>query len=294
MGSDLGGRHSSKRLHTCDKLDQFLDKMDDPDYGYTVHAWMTGRDLWLTDEQVALVRWLQKGELGDMSFNLYELAVHFFTGDLVIHSVTNRPADKQSFIPSLVEKEKVCCREHMPLRWAACSFAGRRTPPVASVICGRRRLRCCAGPTQDAQVRSHAGPAHHTEFYDLPPAYPPGEEEWEQWEPGERKPSFPPHEFSNLRAVPVYSCLLQERFMRCLDLCCAHGQCKRRVNVVLEDLIPKLSQLQDLQPFLIVLVYRGHSNLVHCLSVILERASGWLQAPTMAYYGSGKWLLPAA
>ena len=31
----------------------------------------------------------------------------FFSGDLMIHPVTNRPADKRSFIPSLVEKEKV-------------------------------------------------------------------------------------------------------------------------------------------------------------------------------------------
>lgn len=34
-------------------------------------------------------------------------AVDFFSGDLMIHPVTNRPADKRSFIPSLVEKEKV-------------------------------------------------------------------------------------------------------------------------------------------------------------------------------------------
>lgn len=31
----------------------------------------------------------------------------FFSGDPMIHPVTNRPADKRSFIPSLVEKEKV-------------------------------------------------------------------------------------------------------------------------------------------------------------------------------------------
>ena len=63
-----------------------------------------------------------------------------------------------------------------------------------------------------------------------------------------------------------------------------------------EDLVTKLSQLQDPQPFLAcqVLVSRGPSNLVHHLSVILERASGWLQALTMAYYDSGRWLPPAA
>lgn len=33
--------------------------------------------------------------------------VEFFSGDVMIHPVTNRPADKRSFIPSLTEKEKV-------------------------------------------------------------------------------------------------------------------------------------------------------------------------------------------
>lgn len=34
-------------------------------------------------------------------------AVDFFTHEVMIHPVTNRPADKRSFIPSLIEKEKV-------------------------------------------------------------------------------------------------------------------------------------------------------------------------------------------
>lgn len=100
---------------------------------------MTGQDLRLTGEQVALVRRLQSGQFGDMGFNPYEVggsgwpcwggvlearagpqplwpsrphlfpqpAVDFFSGDVMIHPVTNRPADKRSFIPSLVEKEKV-------------------------------------------------------------------------------------------------------------------------------------------------------------------------------------------
>ena len=81
--------------------------MDDPDFWRTVQDKMTGRDLRLTDEQVALVHRLQRGQFGDSGFNPYEPAVDFFSGDIMIHPVTNRPADKRSFIPSLVEKEKV-------------------------------------------------------------------------------------------------------------------------------------------------------------------------------------------
>lgn len=39
----------------------------------TVQDKMTGRDLRLTDEQVALVHRLQRGQFGDVSFNPYEV-----------------------------------------------------------------------------------------------------------------------------------------------------------------------------------------------------------------------------
>ncbi|KAJ1076198.1 hypothetical protein K5549_018123, partial [Capra hircus] len=107
VGYDLDGRRIYKPLRTRDELDQFLDKMDDPDYWRTVRDRMTGHSMRLTDEQVALVQRLQRGQFGDVSFDPYEPAVDFFSGDLMIHPVTNRPADKRSFIPSLVEKEKV-------------------------------------------------------------------------------------------------------------------------------------------------------------------------------------------
>lgn len=39
--------------------------------------------------------------------------VEFFSSDVMIHPVTNRPADKRSFIPSLTEKEKVMHLTHL-------------------------------------------------------------------------------------------------------------------------------------------------------------------------------------
>uniref|UniRef100_A0A9L0T9Y5 Ribosome biogenesis protein BOP1 n=1 Tax=Equus caballus TaxID=9796 RepID=A0A9L0T9Y5_HORSE len=201
VGYDLDGKRIYKPIRTRDELDQFLDKMDDPDYWRTVQDRMTGRDVRLTDEQVALVQRLQRGQFGDVSFDPYEPAVDFFSGDLMIHPVTNRPADKRSFIPSLVEKEK--------------------------------RLA------------------------------------WEQQEPAERKLNFLPRKFPSLRAVPAYGRFIQERFERCLDLYLCPRQRKMRVNVDPEDLIPKLPRPRDLQPFPTcqALVYRGHGDLVRCLSV---------------------------
>uniref|UniRef100_A0A2K6RFU9 Ribosome biogenesis protein BOP1 n=1 Tax=Rhinopithecus roxellana TaxID=61622 RepID=A0A2K6RFU9_RHIRO len=254
VGYDLDGRRIYKPLRTRDELDQFLAKMDDPDYWRTVQDPMTGQDLRLTDEQVALVRRLQSGQFGDMGFNPYEPAVDFFSGDVMIHPVTNRPADKRSFIPSLVEKEKV--------GWAGSSLA-------ASMTCGPRRTpmpcwgatRCtCLHPSWPCQ----ATPSRTTHLLNTCSRL-----VWEQQEPGERKLSFLPRKFLSLRAVPAYGRFIQERFERCLDLYLCPRQRKMRVNVDPEDLIPKLPRPRDLQPFPTcqALVYRGHSDLVRCLSV---------------------------
>ncbi|XP_038283381.1 ribosome biogenesis protein BOP1 isoform X4 [Canis lupus familiaris] len=275
VGYDLDGRRIYKPLRTRDELDQFLDKMDNPDYWRTVQDRMTGHDVRLTDEQVALVRRLQRGQFGDVSFDPYEPAVDFFSGDLMIHPVTNRPADKRSFIPSLVEKEKVSRMVHaIKMGWIQPRRPREHSPSFYDLwaqedpdaVLGRHKMHV---PAPKLALPGHA------ESYNPPPEYLPSEEErlaWEQQEPGERKLNFLPRKFPSLRAVPAYGRFIQERFERCLDLYLCPRQRKMRVNVDPEDLIPKLPQPRDLQPFPTcqALVYKGHSDLIRCLSVSPE------------------------
>uniref|UniRef100_A0A8C0DPA6 Ribosome biogenesis protein BOP1 n=1 Tax=Balaenoptera musculus TaxID=9771 RepID=A0A8C0DPA6_BALMU len=272
VGYDLDGRRIYKPLRTPDELDQFLDKMDNPDYWRTVQDRMTGHSVQLTDEQVALVRRLQRGQFGDVSFNPYEPAVDFFSGDLMIHPVTNRPADKRSFIPSLVEKEKVSRMVHaIKMGWIQPRRPRDSTPSFYDLwaqedpdaVLGRHKMHV---PAPKLALPGHA------ESYNPPPEYLPSEEErmaWEQREPDERRRNFLPRRFPSLRAVPAYGRFIQERFERCLDLYLCPRQRKMRVNVDPEDLIPRLPRPRDLQPFPTcqALVYRGHSDLVRCLSV---------------------------
>ncbi|TEA37909.1 hypothetical protein DBR06_SOUSAS1410158, partial [Sousa chinensis] len=298
VGYDLDGRRIYKPLRTPDELDQFLDKMDNPDYWRTVRDRMTGHSVQLTDEQVALVRRLQRGQFGDVSFNPYEVrgsrcpqglgapagpgptplcsspqpAVDFFSGDLMIHPVTNRPADKRSFIPSLVEKEKVSRMVHaIKMGWIQPRRPRDSTPSFYDLwaqedpdaVLGRHKMHV---PAPKLALPGHA------ESYNPPPEYLPSEEErmaWEQREPEERRLNFLPRRFPSLRAVPAYGRFIQERFERCLDLYLCPRQRKMRVNVDPEDLIPRLPRPRDLQPFPTcqALVYRGHGDLVRCLSV---------------------------
>ncbi|XP_025778718.1 maestro heat-like repeat-containing protein family member 1 [Puma concolor] len=235
VGYDLDGRRIYKPLRTRDELDQFLDKMDNPDYWWlprrTVQDRTTGHDVRLTDEQVALVRRLQSGQFGDVNFDPYEPAVDFFSGDLMVHPVTNRPADKRSFIPSLVEKEKVSRMVHaIKMGWIQPRRPQDPTPSFYDLwaqedpdaVLGRHKMHV---PAPKLALPGHA------ESYNPPPEYLLSEDErlaWEQQEPGERRLNFLPHRFPSLRAVPAYGRFIQERFERCLDLYLCPRQRKMR------------------------------------------------------------------
>ncbi|OXB54091.1 hypothetical protein ASZ78_007732, partial [Callipepla squamata] len=283
IGYDLEGKRIYKPIRNKDELDKFLEKMENPDYWRTVQDKMTGADIKLTDEQVDLVHRLQKGQFGDVHFNPYEPAIDFFTHEVMIHPVTNRPADKRSFIPSLIEKEKVSKLVHaIKMGWIKPRKPKEDTPTYYDLwahedpnsILGRHKMHV---PAPKMKLPGHE------ESYNPPPEYLLSEEEklaWEQQEPAERRLNFVPQQYRCLRAVPAYPRFIQERFERCLDLYLCPRQRKMRVNVDPEDLIPKLPKPRDLQPFPTTqaLVYRGHSSLVRCITV--SPSGQWLASGT--------------
>ncbi|XP_062490633.1 ribosome biogenesis protein BOP1 [Pezoporus occidentalis] len=272
IGYDLEGRRIYKPLRSKDELDLFLEKMENPDYWRTVQDRRTGADLKLSDEEVALVQRLQKGHFGDVHFDPYEPAVDFFTHEVMLHPVTNRPADKRSFIPSLIEKEKVSKLVHaIKMGWIKPRKPKDETPTYYDLwahedpnsILGRHKMHV---PAPKMKLPGHE------ESYNPPPEYLLSEEErlaWEQQEPAERRLSLVPQRHRSLRAVPAFPRFIHERFERCLDLYLCPRQRRMRVNVDPEDLIPKLPKPRDLQPFPTTqaLVYRGHTSLVRCLSI---------------------------
>lgn len=279
IGYDLDGKKIFKPIRNKDELDEFLDKMENPDYWRTVHDKMTGTDIRLSDEQVDLVHRLQRGQFGDVNFNEYEPSVDFFSHETMIHPVSNRPQDKRSFIPSLIEKEKVSKLVHaIKMGWIKPRKPKETGPQYydlwakedPNAILGRHKMHVPA-----PKIRLPG----HEESYNPPPEYLFTEEEklaWEQQDPEDRKLGFVPQKHSCLRAVPAFSRFIHERFERCLDLYLCPRQRKMRVNVDPEDLIPKLPKPKDLQPFPTTqsLVYRGHSSLVRCIS--LSPSGQWL------------------
>ncbi|XP_042201566.1 ribosome biogenesis protein bop1 [Callorhinchus milii] len=272
IGYDLDGKKIYKPIRNKDELDEFLDKMENPDYWRTVPDKMTGTEIRLSDQQIDLIHRIQRGQFGDSTFDPHQPSVDFFTHETMIHPVTNQPAHKRSFIPSLIEKEKVSKLVHaIKMGWIK-PHRPRDTRPQyydlwakedPNAILGRHKMHV---PAPKLKLPGHE------ESYNPPPEYLLTDEEklaWEQQEPEERKLNFLPQAFHCLRAVPAYSRFIHERFERCLDLYLCPRQRKMRVNVDPEDLIPKLPKPRDLQPFPTTqsLVFSGHTNLVRCISV---------------------------
>ncbi|KAM9838289.1 ribosome biogenesis protein bop1 [Aulostomus maculatus] len=272
IGYDLDGKKIFKPIRNKDELDEFLDKMENPDYWRTVHDKQTGSDITLSDEQVQLVNRLQKGQFGDVNFNEYEPSVDFFTNEVMIHPVTNRPADKRSFIPSLIEKEKVSKLVHaIKMGWIKPRRVQDNSQGQFYDLWANEDSSVLAKHRMHLPAPKIPLPGHQ-ESYNPPPEYLFTDEEravWEQQDPSDRKLPFIPRKFSSLRQVPAFPRFIHERFERCLDLYLCPRQRKMRVNVNPEDLIPKLPKPKDLQPFPTTqsLVYRGHGGLVRSISV---------------------------
>lgn len=76
LGYDWDGNQISKP-ETGDQLDNFLKKMEDPDFWRTVKDPQTGQDVVLSDEDVQLIRRIRSQKIPDISFDEYAVRIYF-------------------------------------------------------------------------------------------------------------------------------------------------------------------------------------------------------------------------
>lgn len=235
---------------------------------------MTGQNVILTDDDVNMIQRVRKGKFPDPTYNPYEPFIDFYTFEKMIHPVTNRPETKASFIPSLSEKRKIS-----KLVAAIKQARLKPRPPKPKDGPFAFNYDLWQKPIAERNKRYERyipapklKPPGHEESYNPPPEYLFTEEEKEKWseqEPEERRINFIPQKYPSLRKVPAYPNFVKERFDRLMDLYLCPRVRKDRANVNPEDLIPQLPRPRDLQPFpsILSLVYRGHSDVVRCVSV---------------------------
>ncbi|XP_033112289.1 ribosome biogenesis protein bop1-A-like [Anneissia japonica] len=277
LGYDVSGKKIIKPIKQ-DELEKFLEKMDNPDYWRTVFDEKTEENIVLNEEQLDIIDKIQNNRFPG-AVDPYEDYIDFFTHEKMIHPVTRQPEHKRSFIPSLIEKEKVSRLVHaIKMGWLK---QKKKTPEDKNqfydiwenetVEVNKRTKAHIAAPQEKLPS--------HNESYNPPPEYLPTEEEalaWKEAHPDDRQTDFLPQKYDCLRKVPGYENFMKERFERCLDLYLCPRQRRMRVQVDAEDLLPKLTKPRDLQPFPTTqaLIYLGHDSYVRTISV--DPSGQWL------------------
>lgn len=276
IGYDLDGKKIGKKGVEGDELDNFLERMENPDYWRTVRDKVNMEDIKLTDEEIEIIQRIEGGQYADKDFDPYEPYVDYFTDETMVHPIKDNPLTKRSFTPSIWEHKKV-------MKIVRAIRNGWIKPKVKP----DEKKRYYQLWSKDDQTNDHpmrwAAPKvklpGHEESYNPPPEYLPTEEEkaaWEAMDPEDRPQNFLPQKYNALRHVPGYSNFIQEKFERCLDLYLCPRQRKVRLQVNPEDLIPKLPRPRDLQPFPTTqgIIYKGHGGDVRCISV--DPTGHWL------------------
>eukprot|EP00127_Corallochytrium_limacisporum_P006398 Clim_evm6s226 gene=Clim_evmTU6s226 len=274
LGYDLAGKPIAKPV-TGDKLDEFLAKMDDPDYWKKFKDDSTQEDVKLTDEDIEIIRRIQQGAFPDPEFDPYPEYIDWFTREKMIHPLKNAPEPKSRFLPSKWEHKTVmklvrAIRKGIikPRKPAdkdsevQQSYYDVWEKEVGQLPLAGKRLEHITAP----KLRLPA----HEESYNPPPEYLLDEQEQKAWEEEDHPlGAIMPQKYKSLRDVPAYNKFIQERFERCLDLYLCPRAKKVRMNVNPEDLLPELPDLDDLRPYptKIAVTYEGHTGRVRSVSV---------------------------
>ncbi|KAL3998017.1 BOP1NT (NUC169) domain family protein [Acanthocheilonema viteae] len=258
-----------------DDIEEFLDRMDDPNYWIKVYDRQSGGFVTLSDEEVKKLNALNASKCPSVGYNPYQPFLDIFSSQTEIHPISNRPDSKRSFIPSLDEKRLVGKMVHaIKMGWVRPSRPKEIEKKVYDLWADDSSKE--KTKSELARIRMHF-PAPkvslpgHAESYNPPAEYLCDEEElkkWEEMDPEDRRLDFVPKKYDCLRKVPAYDRFYNDRYQRCLDLYLAPRQRKMKLNVDHTELLPELPNLAEMRPFPTIQSLRmlGHSGQVRCLS----------------------------
>ncbi|XP_018302660.1 ribosome biogenesis protein BOP1 homolog [Mycetomoellerius zeteki] len=279
IGYDWQGKKIPKP-EKGDELDNFLKRMEDPNFWRTIQDPQTGQDVILSEADIDLIVRIQKQKIPDIQFDEYAPWADWFTSEVMKTPLRKFPEHKRSFLPSKNEARKVSKLVHaLKMGWMK-STAEMQTEREKDK--GPQFYMLWQSDDQAEEMRrihKHI-PAPkrylpgHAESYNPPPEYLFDNKELKEWDklkatPWKRKLHFIPQKFNSLREVPAYPKYVKERFQRCLDLYLCSRSLKMRLTIEPEVLVPQLPSPKDLQPFptTMFMVFKGHTDMVRSITV---------------------------
>lgn len=219
IGYDWDGKKIIKPPQR-DQLDDFLKKMEDPNFWRTVKDPQTGQDVVMTDEDVQLIKRIMKQKNPDQTFDNYAPWIEWFTSEVEQLPIRNVPDSKASFLPSKVEKKKIGRLVHSlkmgfmktqaEIEKERLANKGPKFYMLWETDTEREKMR----RIHDHVVAPKRALPGHAESYNPPPEYLFDEQELKEWEshaeePHKRKLHFVPQKYKSLRQVPNYDVSLR-------------------------------------------------------------------------------------
>ncbi|KAK8741083.1 hypothetical protein OTU49_002486 [Cherax quadricarinatus] len=249
LGYNLDGKHIIKPKRG-DTLDNFLNRIENPDFDRTVFDKQTGQDVRLSDADLDIVKRVMSQKVPDASYDYYAPWIDHFTYEVMEMPLSGRTDSKKSFVPSKDEAAYVAKRAEQ-IRRGLIQYTHKREKKYHfyDLWSDKKRLRRIHDPMPAPKVKL---PGHWFSYN--PPR---------EYLPHFNKP------FGSLREVPGYKHFIHECWERCIDLYIAPRKRVLRVNASSKDLIPVLPKAQDLQPFPTMegLVFKGHRSIIRSISI---------------------------
>ncbi|XP_078039140.1 ribosome biogenesis protein BOP1 homolog [Augochlora pura] len=263
-----------------DQLDNFLKRMDDPDFWRTIKDPQTGQDVILSEADIDLITRIQKQKIPDVTFDEYAPWVEWFTSEVMKMPVRKFPEHKRSFLPSKPEAKKISKLVHaLKMGWIKSTAELEKERQQKNNEPKFYMLWQSDDQAEEMRrIHKHIPPPKrhlpgHAESYNPPPEYLFDKKELKQWNklqttPWKRKLHFIPQKYNSLREVPAYPKYIKERFQRCLDLYLCPRALKMRLTIEPEALVPQLPSPKDLQPFptTMSMVFKGHTDMVRSIT----------------------------
>ncbi|XP_023014467.1 ribosome biogenesis protein BOP1 homolog isoform X2 [Leptinotarsa decemlineata] len=277
LGYDWDGNQILKP-ETGDQLDDFLKRMEDPDFWRTVKDPQTGQNVVLNEEDIDLIKRIKAQKIPDVTFDEYAPWIEWFTSKVEEMPIRKFPEHKRSFLPSKHEAKQVSKLVHaLKMGWIKTraeqeKLRAKKEPQFYMLWQTDDQAEEMRRIYKHISAPKRLLPGH-AESYNPPPEYLFDAKELKQWNkqknaPWKRKLHFVPQKFDCLRKVPAYPRFIKERFLRCLDLYLCPRAIKMKLNIEPESLVPKLPSPKDLQPFptVLALEYKGHTDMVRTIS----------------------------
>jgi len=256
--------------------DELMRKLEDPNYANTVTDALTGQDVELAPEDLALLHRLVQSKAPAADYNMYEPFLDLYSHEVEEMPRSGRPEHKRSFKPSVDDRKKVSRFVHAIKNGLIHEHKRKKRYDMSGEVWssdyGVEKMRRCIHP-------EHRAPPiplpNNSRSYRPPPEFLPSKGRLEQVMAAAKTQKRRqiilnriPQEHSSLRTIPNNSSYVMDVFNRLTDLYMASRFAYRRVVAKSKDLLPDLPKPRDLRPYPTHwrIEYKGHRSDINTLS----------------------------